>query len=94
MSKKLTEENGGEETLANGSMLLPFDTEKRSPLPLDDKLPPDMPAQTHYIITDNNDFEPSTVAEIDTYDQGGLSYPGIVYTDNGNTASEPEDNDN
>ena len=53
-----------------------------------------MPAQTHYIITDNNDFEPSTVAEIDTYDQGGLSYPGIVYTNNDNMVSEPEDNDN
>lgn len=88
VSKKLTKENGGEETLANGSMLLPFDTEKRSPL--DDKLPTNMPAQTHYIITDNNDFEPSTVAEIDTYDQGGLSYTGIVYTNNGNVVSEPE----
>lgn len=92
VSKKLTEENDGEETLANGSMLLPFDTEKRSPLPLDDKLPTNMPAQTHYIITDNNDFEPSTVAEIDTYDQGGLSYPGIVYTNNDNMVSEPESN--
>ena len=89
ITNDLTERNNGEITIANGSILLPFDTESRSPI--ENEIPSSMPAQSNYIFTENNYFEPSTVEEIDTYDQAGLKWPGIVYTENDNEVSEPED---
>ena len=92
ITNELTERNNGEITIASGSILLPFDTELRSPI--EDTVPSSMPAQTHYIFTESKDFEPSTVDEGDTYDQGGLKWPGIIYTDNNGNDNQSDDSNN
>ncbi|MBR1857591.1 MAG: hypothetical protein IJ803_11065 [Oribacterium sp.] len=76
VSDTLTEKNG-EETFANGSILLPFDTELKTPITDEETEPAALE------IIDSSDIVQSTVKEEDTWKTGGTH----------ETAVNPDEND-
>ena len=71
VSNYLKEELNDENALANGSILLPFDTAKETSFEID--LNGELPEKLAYIITDSeNTYVASTVDDESTYKGGGL----------------------
>ena len=71
VSNNLKEELNDENALANGSILLPFDTAKETSFEID--LNGELPEKLAYIITDSeNTYVASTVDDESTYKGGGL----------------------
>ena len=70
----LVEKTGDEKARANGSMLLPFDTELKSPI--QPETPPEMLPQILFNIVDKKDYVTSTVDDRIAAATGGLVGPG------------------